>query len=379
MKKSILFTLVLVVGIFYSPFAQKKKKSKQEESTFKSSTFSGLKFRNIGPALTAGRVADIAVNPNNSSEYYIAVASGGVWKTTNAGTTYNPIFDSEGSYSIGCIAIAPSNQNEIWVGTGENNNQRSVAYGDGIYKSLDGGNSWKNMGLKTSEHIGRIVIHPSNSQIVYAAAYGPLWSKGGERGLYMTKDGGENWELILEVDENTGVNEIWMDPNNTNTLYATTHQRRRHVFTYISGGPGSAIHKSIDGGETWNKITSGLPSKLGRIGMCVSPVDSDYLYAIVEAEDGKGGFFRSVNRGASWDKMNSYKTSGNYYQELVPDPTDKDKVFCMDTWLHHTSDGGKTIVATGEKSKHVDNHCMWINPNNTKHWILGCDGGWYEM
>lgn len=377
MKRAVL--LVLIVGLVQVSFAGKPKKKGEEDKTKNTSAvFGGLKFRPVGPALTAGRVADIAVNPNNVSEYYIAVASGGVWKTENAGTTYEPIFDGENSYSIGCITIDPSNEHILWVGTGENNNQRSVAYGDGVYKSLDGGKSWKNMGLKSSEHIGRIVVHPNNSNIVYVAAYGPLWSKGGERGVYKTIDGGENWELVLEIDEHTGVNEIWMDPRDSDVLYATAHQRRRHVFTYVGGGPGSGIHKSNDGGKTWNKINSGLPQKMGRIGMTISPVDPDYLYAIVEAEDDKGGFFRSTNRGASWDKMSSYKSSGNYYQELVPDLTDKNKVFSMNTWLHHTIDGGKTFVKTGEKSKHVDNHCMWIDPSNSNHWILGCDGGLYE-
>lgn len=359
---------------------KKKKKSKNEPEkvAYTSATFGGLKFRNIGPALTSGRVADMAVDPTDINTYYVAAASGGVWKTTNAGTTYEPIFDSQGSYSIGCVTIDPSNHNIIWVGSGENNNQRSVAYGDGVYKSEDGGKSWKNVGLEKSEHIGMIKVHPENSNIVYVAAYGPLWSAGGERGLYKTIDGGENWELILEIDENTGINEVHFDPTNPNVIYATAHQRRRHVFTYVSGGPGSGIHKSEDGGKTWKEINKGLPEKRGRIGMTVSPVDGNILYAIVEGEDKSGGFFRSTNRGASWEKMNKYATSGNYYQELIADPVDKDKVFIMDTWLHHTIDGGKTIIATGEDTKHVDNHTIWINPNNTDHWRVGCDGGIYE-
>lgn len=379
MNKFIIPLLALLVA---SPtVAQKKKKSKgseEEKSVFTSSTFSGLKFRNVGPALTSGRVADIAVDYTNPSIYYVAAASGGVWKTTNAGTTYEPIFDSQSTYSIGCITIDPSNHNVIWVGTGENNNQRSVAYGDGVYKSEDGGKSWKNVGLEKSEHIGMIKVHPDNSDIVYVAAYGPLWSEGGERGLYMTEDGGENWNLILEIDEHTGINEVHFDPTDPSIIYATAHQRRRHVFTYVSGGPGCGIHKSIDGGKTWKEINKGLPNKMGRIGMTVSPVDANILYAIVEGEDKSGGFFRSTDKGASWTKMNKFVTSGNYYQELVPDPVDKNKVFIMNTWLKHTVDGGKTIVDTGEDNKHVDNHCMWINPNDTDHWIVGCDGGIYE-
>jgi len=190
MKKINLVLLLIGIVSFNPTLAiNKKGKKDKKEAKYKSSTFNGLKFRNIGPALTSGRIADIAVNPNNSSEYYIAVASGGVWKTTNAGTTYQPIFDNEASYSIGCITIDPNNENVIWVGTGENNNQRSVAYGDGVYKSEDGGSSWKNVGLKTSEHIGKIIVDPNNSNTIYVAAMGPLWNDGGERGVYKTIDG----------------------------------------------------------------------------------------------------------------------------------------------------------------------------------------------
>jgi photosystem II stability/assembly factor-like uncharacterized protein len=379
MTKNILILLSLALAIPF--YGQKKKDTKndsKDKTIYNASTFGGLKFRAIGPALTSGRISDFAVNPKNFNEYYVAVSSGGVWKTINNGTTYEPIFDNEGSYSIGCITMDPNNENIIWVGTGENNNQRSVAYGDGVYKSLDGGKSWKNVGLKNSEHIGMIKVHPENSNIVYVAAYGPLWSSGGDRGLYQTTDGGETWNLILEIDEHTGINEIHFDPEDANVLYATAHQRRRHVFTYVSGGPGCGIHKSEDGGKTWKTINKGLPAKMGRIGMTVSPVDRNYIYAIVEGEGDSGGFFKSTNRGASWEKMNKFKTSGNYYQEIIADPKDKDKVFIMDTWLRHTADGGKTIVMTGENDKHVDNHCIWINPNNTNHFMVGCDGGIYE-
>ena len=234
MLKIITLSLALSISLFPSPG---KKDVKKEKSLLSKSSLSGLKFRCIGPALTAGRIADIAVNPKNTSEYYLAVASGGVWKTSNSGTTYRPIFDNQSSYSIGCVTIDPSNENVVWVGTGENNNQRSVAYGDGVYKSIDGGKSWKNMGLKKSEHIGMIAIDPNNSDHVFVAAYGPLWSEGGQRGLYETKDGGKTWNLSIKVDSHTGINEIHMDPENPSILYATSHQRRRHVFTYVGGGP----------------------------------------------------------------------------------------------------------------------------------------------
>lgn len=377
--KSSLIALFLGLLIVNPSFSQKKGDKTEDKSKINSGFVSGLSFRCIGPALTAGRVADIAVNPNNPDQYYLAIASGGVWKTDNHGNTYYPIFDGQGSYSIGCVTIDPNNENTIWVGTGENNNQRSVAYGDGVYKSIDGGKSWKNMGLKESEHISKVIVDPRNSDVIYVAAYGPLWSDGGERGVYKSVDGGENWERIHFISDKSGTADLVMDPNDPDVLYEAVHQRRRHVFTYVGGGEESSLYKTTDGGKTWKEITSGLPKgKMGRIGLAVSPVDNNYVYAIIEAEEDKGGFFRSTNKGLSWEKRSGYNTSGNYYQEIVCDPVDKDKVFSMDTWLHHSEDGGKSFKQTGEEGKHVDNHCMWINPNNTDHWILGCDGGVYE-
>ncbi len=368
--------LLLCLGFVTAGSAQKKNDSE----TSKKATISGLSFRALGPALVSGRIIDLAVNPADPNQFYVAAASGGVWKTTNHGNTFTPVFDAQGSYSIGCVSIDPNNPHTVWVGTGENNNQRSVAYGDGIYRSLDDGKTWKNMGLKNSEHISRILIHPENSNVVYVAAYGPLWSDGGDRGVYKTEDGGETWEAILEVSEKTGFSDLWMDPRDPNTMYASAHQRRRHVWTYLSGGPESAVYKTTDGGKNWRKIVQGLPtSDMGRIALAVSPANPDVLYAMVEGFDkDHGGTYRSNDRGESWHKQSDYFTSGNYYVELIPDPKDVDKVYSMDTWLHHTEDGGKTFKQTGEKSKHVDNHAMWINPNNTDHWLVGCDGGLYE-
>ena len=273
---------VLSAFLFMSLFAIGQKKAKTEGKppaqsyALNSGSFSALKLRNIGPAITSGRVADLAVNPQNPNEYYVAAASGGVWKTTNSGTTFTPVFDGQGSYSIGCVVLDPTNPNVVWVGTGEGNNQRSVAYGDGIYKSEDGGKTWKHMGLKQSEHIGSMVIDPTDGDVVYVAAYGPLWSSGGERGIYKTMDGGKTWTRILNVSEHTGFSEIHMDPRNSRTLYATAHQRQRKVFTYIGGGPESALYKSTDFGQTWTKLTSGLPSgDVGRITIDISPVNPD--------------------------------------------------------------------------------------------------------
>ncbi|MDO9377082.1 MAG: hypothetical protein Q7T76_21830 [Ferruginibacter sp.] len=362
-------------------FAQKKAATAQKNvsgDTLSTAIFNNIRLRSLGPAITSGRISDLAINPKNKYEYYVAVASGGVWKTTNAGVTFTPLFDGEGSYSIGCISIDPNNTNTIWVGSGEDNNQRSVAYGDGVYKSEDGGRSWKNMGLKNSEHIGEIIIDPNNSDIVYVAAYGPLWSSGGERGIYKSIDGGKTWKVALTVSENTGFNELHMDPRNSNILYAAAHQRQRKVFTYVGGGPESALYKSTDAGVTWTKIMKGLPGgEVGRIGMDVSPVEADVLYAVVEANEG-AGVYKSNDRGASWEKQSSYSTSGNYYQKIFCDPVNVDKVFVINAYMVVSMDGGKNFRILGEKSKHIDNHVIWVDPAYSDHMLVGCDGGLYE-
>ena len=372
--------LVLFLLLSSVNFAQKKNPIVTPSTPlFDVSSVASLSFRLVGPALTSGRVVDLAIHPNNNDIWYVAAACGGVWQTTNHGITFSPIFDGQGSFSIACVELAPSNPNTLWVGSGENNNQRSVAYGDGVYKSLDGGKSFTNMGLKNSEHIGNIIIHPTNENILWVAAYGPLWKSGGERGVYKSVDGGKTWERTLNISENTGVSEIAIDPTNPDILYAAAHQRRRHEWTYIGGGPESALYKSTDGGATWREVKSGLPSgDMGRIGLAVSASDANYVYAIVEGRYGKGGVYRSVNKGESWSKQSDFSTSGNYYQEIFCDPLDKNKVFAMDTYMPHSEDGGKTFKPTGEKNKHVDNHCIWIDPKNTNHWLVGCDGGMYE-
>ncbi len=351
------------------------------KSAFSAATFSGIKLREIGPAVASGRIIDIAVVPHKPATWYVAVASGGVWKTTNAGTTWTPIFDSEGSYSIGCVTVDPTNENVIWVGSGENNSQRSVGYGDGVYKSLDGGKTWKNMGLKASEHIGKIIIDPRNADIVYVSAQGPLWAPGGDRGLYKTVDGGKNWNAILTVSENTGVSDLWMDPRDSKVLYVSSYQRRRHQWTLLNGGPESAIWKSTDAGVTWRKLDKGIPKvDLGRIGLAVSPVNPDVIYAIIEAADIKDkGIYRSNDRGESWAKQSDYVAgSPQYYQELIPDPKNVDRVYSMDVFNMVTEDGGKTWKRLGEKHKHVDNHAVWIDPADTDHLVNGNDGGVYE-
>jgi photosystem II stability/assembly factor-like uncharacterized protein len=378
MKNLFFFLLFAITGSVLAQ-SNKTKTSPAKEEKKDELSLSGLTFRSVGPALTSGRIADFAVNPDNTSEYYVGVASGGVWKTVNAGTTYEPVFDSQASYSVGCISLDPNNSSVVWVGSGENNNQRSVAYGDGVYKSEDGGKSWKNVGLKNSEHIARIIVDPRNSNTVYVASIGPLWKEGGDRGVYKTTDGGKTWNQVLKIDDHTGVTDLIIDPRNPDVLYAASFQRRRSDYAYAGGGPGSGIHKSVDGGATWEKINNGLPKvDLGRIGLAISPANPDFLYAIVEAGSGESGFYRSLNQGASWEKRSSHSTGGNYYSEIVCDPKDPEKLYSMTVYMQVTTDGGKTWKNAGEKSKHVDNHALWIDPRNTNHLLNGCDGGIYE-
>ena len=371
--------LVLFLCLYGSLIAQEKTKNQERNENEVESVISGLEFRSIGPAYTSGRIADFAVNPDNHSEYFVAVASGNVWKTNNNGTTWTPVFEKYGSYSTGCITLDPNNTNVVWLGTGENNHQRALGYGDGIYKSVDGGKSWENAGLKESRQIGGIIVDPRDSDVVYVACEGSAWGSGGDRGLYKTTDGGSTWEPVLTISENTGVNSIVMDPRNPDVIYASSEQRRRHVHTKIGGGPETAIYKTTDAGENWKKLSSGLPSAhMGGIGLAVSPANPDVVYAIIEAAGDAGGFFRSTDRGMSWEKMSDHHSSGQYYNEIFCDPVNEDKVYSMETVSKYTLDGGKTWKNLGLDNRHVDDHALWIDPDNTDHILIGGDGGIYE-
>jgi photosystem II stability/assembly factor-like uncharacterized protein len=389
----VLFIAFLLCVPLLSIAAQKQsKKSKKEEAKtteaaeakkpadkMSTATFAGLALRPIGPALISGRVVAIAVDPNDRAHYYVGAASGGVWETENDGGTWTPVFDHEGSYSIGAIAIDPENPSVIWVGTGEGNSQRSVAYGDGVYRSDDGGASWKNMGLKDSQHIGKIVIDPKDSNTVYVAAQGPLWNSGGDRGLYKTTDGGKTWTDALSISKYTGVADVAMDPTDPDVLYASAWQRERKFWTLIDGGPESAIYKSTDAGKTWTKLTKGLPTAdMGRIGLAISPADRNVIYAEIEAADGKGGIFRSMDRGATWERRSPFNAQGMYYGVLEPDPKNVDRLYVMNVILMVSDDGGKTVHPIGLQNEHSDNHVMWIDPNDTDYMLVGCDGGVYE-
>ena len=373
-----LFSLMLMLMLAL-PAAAQDNEEEDDTPKINASLVSGLKLRGIGPALMSGRITEVVVDPVKRSTWYVAVASGGVFKTDNAGTTWKPIFDNYGSYSVGTVAVDPNNRFVVWVGTGENNSQRSVGYGDGVYKSIDGGRSFKKVGLENSEHIARILIDPRDSDVVYVAAQGPLWSEGGDRGLYKTTDGGETWENMLEIDEHTGVSDLLMDPRNPDVLYAASYQRRRHVWTLINGGPGSGIHKSTDGGATWREINKGLPGgDKGRIGLAISPIKPDVLYAIVEAAGG-GGFYRSDNQGENWAKQGGYVSgSPQYYQEIYADPHVFDRIYSLDTYMMVSEDGGKNFSRLGEADKHVDNHAIVFDPDDPDHLLIGSDGGLYE-
>ncbi len=379
--------MLLALCVAHTALAKKadeKAEAAEDDSRLKAETFKGLELRSIGPALMSGRIADVAVHPKDQSTWYVAVGSGNVWKTTNAGTTWKPIFDDQGSYSIGCVTVDPSHPEIVWVGTGENVGGRHVGYGDGVYKSLDGGGSWDNVGLGDSQHIGNILVDPRDSEVVYVAAQGPLWSAGGDRGLFKTTDGGKTWNKILgdDADPYTGVNEVKMDPRDPEVLYAATHQRLRTVAALINGGPGSGIHKSTDGGATWRKLENGLPKEdMGKIGLAVSPINPDVVYATIELGGREGGFWRSTNAGGAWEKRGDYVSGGtgpHYYQEIFASPHKLDRVYQMDPRMQVSEDGGKTFRPVGEEHKHGDNHALAFDPKDPDYLLAGSDGGLYE-
>ncbi|MBT8254434.1 MAG: glycosyl hydrolase [Flavobacteriaceae bacterium] len=374
MRPSLKIVLVVSCLFLMSSFVFSQKMDEK--------TFSGLTFRNIGPAMTSGRIADIAVHPENENVWYVAVGSGGVWKTTNSGTTWRPIFDKESTYSIGCITIDPNNPHTIWVGTGENVGGRHVAFGDGIFVSHDDGKTWKNMGLKNSEHLSKIVVHPESSDVIWVASQGPLWSKGGQRGVYKSTDGGKTWNRTLGDDEWVGATDIVIDPKNSEVLYAATWQRQRTVAAYLGGGPGSGIHKSMDGGETWTKLKNGIPgSNLGKIGLAISPFNNDIVYAAIELDRTKGGLYMSTNRGMSWTKQSDMVSGGtgpHYYQELYASPHQEGRLYLMNNYVLISDDHGKTYQRMNERNKHVDSHAMAFKPSDPNYVLFGTDGGLYE-
>jgi len=382
MKKIYIILLTLIFLLPLQGNAQKKR-NKQNKTKTEKVSLNAFKLRNVGPAFLSGRISDIAIHPEDESTWYVTAASGGVWKTENAGNTWNPIFDKQTSYSIGCVAIDPSNNSTIWIGTGENVGGRHMGYGDGIYKSSDAGKTWKNMGLKSSEHISEIIVHPSDSDVIWVAVQGPLWSKGGERGLYKTSDGGNNWRKVLGGSEWTGVTDIMIDPRNPNLIYAATWDRHRTVAAYMGGGPGSGIHKSNDGGETWRKLTNGIPkSNLGKIGIAISPQKPDVIYAAIEQDRTKGGLYKSEDRGESWKKMSDTVSGGtgpHYYQELYTSPHKFDRLYLMNVQILTSENGGKTFrTLEGGRQKHSDHHAIAFKGSDPDYIMVGTDAGVYE-
>lgn len=334
-----------------------------------------LWFRPIGPATPSGRVDDLAVLEGDPTTFYVAMATAGVYKTTNAGTTFTSVFDNEGSGSVGAIAIAATDANLVWVGTGEGNNRQSSSWGDGIYKSADGGRSWKNMGLKNSRQIAKIVVDPVDFNTVYVASLGDLWSAGGERGVYKTTDGGLTWNRVLHVDDDTGATELVMDPTNNKTIYTATYQRRRQQWGMNGGGPGSNIWKTTDGGASWTKLDSGIPAgPKGRIGLDVYRRNPNILYARVEHET-ESGIYRSDNAGATWAKLGTTNPRPMYFGVIKIDPQTDSRIYVPGVSLHISDDGGKTFRADGAERIHVDHHALWINPRDPRHLIIGNDGG----
>ncbi len=376
MKK---FFLLIFISFFVasSVFGQKKQNKPNE-----SSLYSDIKMRNIGPAFMSGRISDIAIHPENPAIWYVTAGSGGVWKTENAGTTWQSIFDSQKPFSIGCVTIDPNNPHRIWVGTGENVGGRHISFGDGIYLSEDDGKTWKNMGLKKSEHISKIIVHPENSNIIYVASQGPLWSKGGERGFYLSEDGGKTWKKTLGDNEWTGVTDIVIDPRNPDRIYAATWQRHRTVAAYMGGGWKSAIYRSEDGGKTWKKIMNGIKKeKIGKIGLAVSPQKPDEIYAAVEHNRKTGVLYKSYNRGESWQKQSDAIGGGtgpHYYQELWANPHYYDLIYLASNYMLESKDGGKHFHTWKEQNKHVDNHAVAFRKDLPDYMLVGTDGGLYE-
>lgn len=379
-----------------------------------------FEFRSLGPSLTTGRISDIAVDPKNPSVWYVAAASGNLWKTENRGNTWTPVFDDYGSYSLGAVTIDPRDPRIVWLGTGENNNQRSVGFGDGVYRSQDAGRTWQRAGLENSGHIQNIVIDPRSSEVVYVTAIGPLWSPGGDRGVYKTTDGGRSWKAALTAGPDTGATDLVMDPHNPDVLYAATYQRRRAVGQLIGGGPGSGIWKTADGGRSWIRLAKGLPTvDMGRIGLAINWRTPRILYAIVAAQLGQGGFFRSDDAGASWERIGRVASTGGtnparpctavdpdpprplpdappqaarreaeddcyrggdpgYYHEIFVDPHDPETIWSLQTYVDRSTDGGRTWHQLPLPGVHVDNHALVLDRHDRNHILLGTDGGLYE-
>ncbi len=335
-----------------------------------------LKWREIGPAVVGGRISDLAVDEADTRNIYVGTATGGVWKSTNHGTTWTAVFTDQSTASIGDVTLAPSNPNVVWVGTGEPQNRQSSPWGDGVFKSMDGGRTWNSMGLQETRHIGRIRVHPRDPDVAYVAAVGNLWKSSPERGVYKTTDGGATWDLVLFVDDQTGAIDLIMDPADPNTLFAAMYQRQRTAWGFNGGGPGSGIYRTLDGGATWKRLEDGLPDgDLGRIGLDVYRRDGNLVFATVEARRGQTGIYASRDRGDTWEKLSNTNRRPMYFSMIRVDPNNPQRVYVGGVNLMRSDDGGRTFTSEGARNVHLDHHALWIDPSNSNHLILGSDGG----
>lgn len=408
MRNSIVFAVLVGVALSAAPA------SAQLTGPVDPVTLEGFEWRSIGPTHMGGRVTDIEVEPGNPKVFYVAFSLGGVWKTVNAGTSFFPLFTHERVISMGDIAVSPSDPNIIWAGTGEEDSRNSITAGGGIFKSTDGGLTWMDMGLEETQAIGRIIVHPTDPNTVWVAALGAPWGSNPERGLYKTTDGGENWNLTKFISDEAGFVDLIIHPENPDVLFASSWERVRRPYFLKSGGPGSALWKSEDGGDTWTEVVgNGFPeTEKGRIGLTISLSDPDVIYAMVEAapegvtaEDvlegrvgyGQGGYvdewegrdlpdeiterprrlsglYRSTDGGESWEWMNTINSRPFYYSQVRVDPQDPDRVYRLAAQWHFSDDGGRTW-RRGALGHHVDHHALWINPEDPDHFIIGSDGG----
>ncbi len=364
--------------------------SAQTDAARVEAAIANLEWRNIGPTIMGGRVSDLAVVESDPSTFYVGTATGGVWKTVNHGTTFEPVFDDQPTISVGDVTVAPSNPNVVWVGSGEPQNRQSSPWGNGVYRSTDAGRSWRHMGLEETHHISRIRIHPRDPSIVYVAAVGRLWGANPERGVYKTTDGGESWELVLFVDDDTGAIDLAMDPGDPETLFAAMYQRRRTAWGFNGGGPGSGIHRTTDGGASWVELTEGLPDgDMGRIGLDIYQRDGNLVFAIVEADkrtpgqgfggggggSSRNGVYRSTDRGETWEQISTTNNRPMYYSQIWVDPSDPERIYTAGSSLYKSLDGGNNFTPDAASEVHPDHHAMWINPDNSDHIVLGGDGG----
>jgi photosystem II stability/assembly factor-like uncharacterized protein len=371
-------TLTLAIGLLpHGASAQAAPISERDLSAFHP--------REIGPAVTGGRIADLTADPDDPSVIYIASASGGVWKSGNRGQQWRPLTDDLPVSAFGAVALAPSDTEVVWIGSGEQNNRQSTTWGNGVYRSENGGDTWRWLGLEETRHIGKIEVHPDDPDVAFVAALGNLWAPNEERGVFRTTDGGESWHKVLYVDEHTGAVDLVMDPSNPDVLYAATYQRRRTAWGFNGGGPGSGIHKSTDGGDTWVELTNGIPEgDRGRIGLAISASDPNILNALIEHADADAqGTYRSEDGGASWTRVNRLNIRPMYYSEIFIDPTDPDRVYTMATSSHRSEDGGRTFTEiavrpTYDVGVHADQHALWIDPNDPSHLYMGGDAGLHE-